>query len=80
VYLQSSVTVTRTSRDRDEVGAVDLFRRVYGTQQQPAENSGDLDPFGNINTMVSNGSLRMTDYVDIEYLENDYVGASRSFS
>jgi hypothetical protein len=80
VYLQSSVTVTRTSRDRDEVGVVDLFRRVYGTQQQPAENSGDLDPFGNINTMVSNGSLRMTDYVDIEYLENDYVGASRSFS
>jgi hypothetical protein len=41
---------------------------------------GDLDPFGNINTMVSNGSLRMTDYVDIEYLENDYVGESRSFS
>ena len=80
VYLQSSVTVTRTSRDRDEVGAVDLFRRVYGTQQRLAENSGDLDPFGNINTMVSNGSLRMTDYVDIEYLENDYVGASRSFS
>ena len=80
VYLQSSVTVTRTSRDRDEVGVVDLFRRVYGTQQRLAENSGDLDPFGNINTMVSNGSLRMTDYVDIEYLENDYVGASRSFS
>ena len=45
-----------------------------------ADLSGDLDPFGNINTMVSNGSLRMTDYVDIEYLENDYVGESRSFS
>ena len=80
VHLQSSVTVSRTSQDVDEVGAVDLFSRIYGTQQRPAENSGDLDPFGNINTMVSNGSLRMTDYVDIEYLENDYVGASRSFS
>lgn len=52
-----------------------LFRSLESILQQ-----GDLDPFGNINTMVSNGSLRMTDYVDIEYLENDYVGESRSFS
>jgi hypothetical protein len=51
-----------------------LFRTLGSVLQQ-----GDLDPFGNINTMVSNGSLRMTDYVDIEYLENDYVGESRSF-
>jgi len=54
-----------------------LFRTLEDTLIDP---QGDLDPFGNINTMVSNGSLRMTDYVDIEYLENDYVGASRSFS
>ena len=52
-----------------------LFRTLESVLQQ-----GDLDPFGNINTMVSNGFLRMTDYVDIEYLENDYVGESRSFS
>jgi hypothetical protein len=52
-----------------------LFRTLETVLQQ-----GDLDPFGNINTMVSNGFLRMTDYVDIEYLDNDYVGESRSFS
>lgn len=52
-----------------------LFRTTESILQQ-----GDLDPFGNINTMVSNGFLRMTDYVDIEYLDNDYVGESRSFS
>jgi hypothetical protein len=52
-----------------------LFRTLESILQQ-----GDLDHNGNINTMVSNGFLRMTDYVDIEYLENDYVGESRSFS
>jgi hypothetical protein len=42
---------------------------------------GDLDPFGNINTLESRGQLRMTDYVaDIEYLESDYVGVTRSIS
>lgn len=45
-----------------------------------ADQSGDLDGFGNINTMVSLGTLRMTSYVDIDYLESDYVGESRSFT
>ena len=45
-----------------------------------ADQSGDLDPLGNINTMVSNGSLRMTDYTDIDYLAEDYIGESRSFT
>ena len=44
------------------------------------DQSGDLDGFGNINTMVSNGSLRMTDYADIDYIAEDYIGESRSFT
>lgn len=45
------------------------------------EFPGDLDPFGNINTLESRGQLRMTDYVaDIDYLESDYVGETRSIS
>lgn len=31
-------------------------------------------------TAASSGSLRMTDYVDITYLAEDYVGSSRTFS
>ena len=46
----------------------------------PVEQSGDLDPYGNINNMTSNGKLRMTNYVDIDYFEGDYVGESRSFT
>ena len=45
-----------------------------------ADLSGDLDPFGNINTMVGQGTLRMTNYVDIDYLTENYVGESRSFT
>jgi hypothetical protein len=44
------------------------------------DNSGDLDSNGNINTMVSYGQLRMTNYVDLDYLAEDFVGESRSFT
>ena len=40
----------------------------------------NLDGLNNINTMVSNGTLRMTDYADIDYFAEDYVGESRSFT
>jgi hypothetical protein len=69
--------LTQGTRD-EQLSATDvstLINRMLRT-----DLSGDLDPFGNINTMVSQGSLRMTNYVDISYLENDYVGTSRSFS
>ena len=41
---------------------------------------GDLDLNGNINTVASNGNLRMTDYADIDYFEDDFVGEKRSFT
>ena len=41
---------------------------------------GDLDLNGNINTVASYGNLRMTDYADIDYFEDDYVGEKRSFT
>jgi len=44
------------------------------------ENFGDLDPYGNINTVASIGKIRMTNYVDIDYIEDDYVGDQRSFT
>jgi hypothetical protein len=44
------------------------------------DNSGDLDLNGNINTVASNGNLRMTDYADIDYFEDDFVGEKRSFT
>jgi hypothetical protein len=46
----------------------------------PVEQPGDLDPYGNINNMTSNGKLRMTNYADLDYFEGDYVGESRSFT
>jgi hypothetical protein len=42
--------------------------------------SGDLDRFGNINTLDSHGILRMTNYADLAYFAEDYVGESRSFT
>jgi hypothetical protein len=42
--------------------------------------SGDLDRFGNINTLDSHGILRMTNYADLDYFAEDYVGESRSFT
>jgi hypothetical protein len=44
------------------------------------DNSGDLDLNGNINTVASYGNLRMTDYADIAYFDDDYVGEKRSFT
>jgi hypothetical protein len=42
---------------------------------------GDLDPLNNINTLISRGSLRITNYVEeIDYFESDYVGESRIIS
>jgi hypothetical protein len=42
---------------------------------------GDLDPLNNINTLISRGSLRITNYVeDIDYFESDYIGESRIIS
>ena len=45
------------------------------------EPIGDLDPFGNINTLINRGTLRITNYVeDIDYFESDYIGESRTIS
>ncbi len=45
------------------------------------ETMGDLDPLNNINTLISRGTLRITNYVaDIDYFEFDYVGESRIIS
>jgi hypothetical protein len=49
-------------------------------QKTLTDKSGDLDPFGNINTLDSHGILRMTSYTDIDYFTDDYVGESRSFT
>ena len=47
----------------------------------PDETIGDLDPFGNINTLINRGTLRITNYVeDIDYFESDYIGESRTIS
>ena len=41
----------------------------------------DLDPFGNINTLISRGTLRITNYVDdIDYFASDYIGETRIIS
>jgi hypothetical protein len=70
-----------TSRPvRDLVVPTDFLERTLLRGRLFTDMSGDLDPLGNINTMVSLGTLRMTSYVDIDYLESDYVGESRSFT
>jgi hypothetical protein len=48
-------------------------------QKTLTDKSGDLDPFGNINTLDSHGILRMTNYADLDYFAEDYVGELRSF-
>ena len=54
---------------------------VLDSIKAPNEFSGDLDPFGNINTLISRGTLRITNYVDdIDYFESDYIGESRIIS
>jgi hypothetical protein len=53
---------------------------IIGSVKALPENSGDLDPFGNINTVASIGKIRMTNYVDIDYFSDDYVGDQRSFT
>jgi hypothetical protein len=52
-------------------------QRFFG----PESPLGDLDPFGNINTLINRGTLRITNYVeDIDYFESDYIGESRTIS
>jgi hypothetical protein len=63
----------------DEVSFVtgQWVQRFFG----PDETIGDLDPFGNINTLINRGTLRITNYVeDIDYFESDYIGESRTIS
>lgn len=65
----------------DTATAQDTLAREFGYGRPFTDQLiGDLDPFGNINTLDSRGILRMTNYADIEYLAEDYVGESRSFT
>ena len=59
----------------DVVGVARLLPRFFD------DTLGDLDPLNNINTLISRGTLRITNYVaDIDYFEFDYVGESRIIS
>ena len=54
---------------------------VLDSIKASSEILGDLDPFGNINTLISRGTLRITNYVaDIDYFETDYIGETRIIS
>jgi hypothetical protein len=73
VDVEDFITLT------DEVSFVtgQWVQRFFG----PDETIGDLDPFGNINTLINRGTLRITNYVeDIDYFESDYIGESRTIS
>jgi hypothetical protein len=54
---------------------------IPGTTRSFDERFEDLDPFGNINTLISRGTLRITNYVDdIDYFASDYIGETRIIS
>ena len=73
----------------DEVVASDAFDRVFLANLAQADSILTSDLLAGIGVeklltdaaaAVSSGSLRMTDYVDITYLAEDYVGTSTTFS
>lgn len=67
----------------------DLFDRVFDANLTASDSFLTLDVLASIDVSklltdaanaVSSGSLRMTDYVDITYFAEDYVGSTRTFS
>lgn len=73
----------------DDYTASDLFDRVFDANLAKSDSILTLDALASIGveklltdaiSAVSAGSLRMTDYVDITYLAEDYVGTSTTFS
>lgn len=73
----------------DDYTASDLFDRVFDANLAQSDSILTLDALASIGveklltdaiSAVSAGSLRMTDYVDITYLAEDYVGTSTTFS
>lgn len=73
----------------DDYTASDLFDRVFNANLAQSDSILTLDALASIGveklltdaiSAVSAGSLRMTDYVDITYLAEDYVGTSTTFS
>ena len=72
---------TTKTADQDSFTVNDIFALEKLLTEAPADTPGDLDPFGNINTLISRGTLRITNYVeDIDYFESDYIGESRTIS
>lgn len=87
VAEQASLAVGRPISD--SVAASELFDRVFNANLAQSDSILTLDALASIGveklltdaiSAVSAGSLRMTDYVDITYLAEDYVGTSTTFS
>lgn len=73
----------------DSQAVDDFFARVFGANRDVADSILTSDVLASIGieklltdaaNAVSSGSLRMTDYADITYFAEDYVGATRTFS
>jgi hypothetical protein len=69
--------------------AIDLLDRVFSANLTASDSALTLDVLASIDVSklltdaanaVSSGSLRMTDYADITYFAEGYVGSTRTFS
>ena len=73
----------------DTYAASDVFDRIFAANLTASDSFLTLDVLASIDVSklltdaanaVSSGSLRMTDYADITYFAEDYVGSTRTFS
>lgn len=73
----------------DSTAASEVFDRVFAANRTASDSALTLDVLASIDVSklltdaanaVSSGSLRMTDYADITYFAEDYVGSTRTFS
>ena len=73
----------------DSATATDVLDRVFAANRTASDSALTSDVLASIDvsklltdaaSAVSSGSLRMTDYADITYFAEDYVGSTRTFS
>lgn len=60
----------------DQAPITDSAKYIYGKRFGTYEN-GSVKDSSDINTVYNQGFLRMTNYVSIDYIAEDYVGESR---
>ena len=78
-----------TKVQADSAAATEVFERIFQANLTVSDSILTLDALASIGveklltdaiSAVSAGSLRMTDYADITYFAEDYVGTSTTFS